>query len=86
MDQATNLAKHSFDGYTCWTWNWYLPQQSCSRGKVGTSVPHFPLDVGNGTGTGTTDLKARNNAIFDARLDVVNVNVSGIITTATFIK
>ena len=51
------------------------------RVGVGTSVPHFPLDVGT-TGTGTTDLKVRNNAIFDARLDVVNVNVSGIITTA----
>ena len=51
------------------------------RVGVGTSVPHFPLDVGT-TGTGTTDLKVRNNAIFDGRLDVVNVNVSGIITTA----
>jgi hypothetical protein len=51
------------------------------RVGVGTSVPHFNLDVGT-TGTGTTDLKVRNNAIFDARLDVVNVNVSGIITTA----
>ena len=52
-----------------------------TRVGVGTSVPHFPLDVGT-TGAGTTDLKVRNNAIFDARLDVVNVNVSGIITTA----
>jgi len=55
--------------------------QNLVRVGVGTSVPHFPLDVGT-TGTGTTDLKVRNNAIFDARLDVVNVNVSGIITTA----
>jgi hypothetical protein len=52
-----------------------------TRVGVGTSVPHFNLDVGT-TGTGTTDLKVRNNAIFDGRLDVVNVNVSGIITTA----
>ena len=52
-----------------------------TRVGVGTSVPHFNLDVGT-TGTGTTDLKVRNNVIFDARLDVVNVNVSGIITTA----
>ena len=52
-----------------------------TRVGVGTSVPHFPLDVGT-TGTGTTDLKVRNNSIFDGRIDVANVNVSGIITTA----
>ena len=49
------------------------------RVGVGTSVPHFPLDVGT-TGTGTTDLKVRNNSIFDGRIDVVNVNVSGVLT------
>ena len=52
-----------------------------TRVGVGTSVPHFPLDVGT-TGTGTTDLKVRNNSIFDGRIDVANVNVTGIITTA----
>ena len=54
-----------------------------TRVGVGTSVPHFPLDVGT-TGTGTTDLKVRNNSIFDGALNcnVVNVNVGGIITTA----
>ena len=49
---------------------------------VGTSVPHFPLDVGT-TGTGTTDLKVRNNSIFDGRIDVVNVNVSGVMTATS---
>jgi len=52
------------------------------RVGVGTSVPHFNLDVGT-TGTGTTDLKVRNNAIFDGRLDVVNVNVSGVMTATS---
>ena len=52
------------------------------RVGVGTSVPHFPLDVGT-TGTGTTDLKVRNNSIFDGRIDVVNVNVSGVMTAAS---
>ena len=52
------------------------------RVGVGTSVPHFNLDVGT-TGTGTTDLKVRNNSIFDGRIDVVNVNVSGVMTAAS---
>ena len=52
------------------------------RVGVGTSVPHFPLDVGT-TGTGTTDLKVRNNSIFDGRIDVVNVNVSGVMTATS---
>ena len=52
-----------------------------TRVGVGTSVPHFPLDVGT-TGTGTTDLKVRNNSIFDGRIDANNINVTGIITTA----
>lgn len=52
-----------------------------TRVGVGTSVPHFNLDVGS-PGTGTTDLKVRNNSVFDGRIDVNNVNVSGIITTA----
>jgi hypothetical protein len=50
-----------------------------TRVGVGTSVPHFNLDVGT-TGTGTTDLKVRNNSIFDGRIDATNINVSGIIT------
>ena len=49
---------------------------------IGTTVPHFNLDVGT-TGTGTTDLKVRNNSIFDGRIDVVNVNVSGVMTAAS---
>jgi hypothetical protein len=53
------------------------------RVGVGTSVPHFPLDVGT-TGTGTTDLKVRNNAIFDERIDVNNVNVTGILTATSY--
>jgi len=52
------------------------------RVGVGTSVPHFNLDVGT-TGTGTTDLKVRNNSIFDGRIDVVNVNVSGVMTATS---
>ena len=53
------------------------------RVGVGTSVPHFPLDVGT-TGTGTTDLKVRNDAIFDGRIDVNNVNVTGILTATSY--
>ena len=49
---------------------------------IGTTVPHFNLDLGT-TGTGTTDLKVRNNSIFDGRIDVVNVNVSGVMTAAS---
>ena len=52
------------------------------RVGVGTSVPHFNLDLGT-TGAGTTDIKVRNNAVFDGRLDVVNVNVSGVITATS---
>jgi hypothetical protein len=37
-----------------------------SRVGIGTSVPHFQLDVGT-TGTGTTDLKVRNNSVFDGK-------------------
>ena len=77
----TNLANDSlFSGTPVGLGTGIFPNNLVRVG-VGTSVPHFPLDVGT-TGTGTTDLKVRNNAIFDARLDVVNVNVSGIITTA----
>ena len=53
-----------------------------TRIGIGTSTPHFNLDLGT-TGTGTTDLKVRNNSIFDGRIDVVNVNISGILTAAS---
>ena len=49
---------------------------------IGTTVPHFNLDLGS-VGTGNTDLKVRNNSIFDGRIDVVNVNVSGVMTAAS---
>ena len=49
---------------------------------IGTSVPQFNLDLGT-TGTGTTDLKVRNNASFDGLIDASNVNVSGILTAAS---
>ena len=77
----TNLQNDSLFSSTAVGLGTGIFPQNLVRVGVGTSVPHFNLDVGT-TGTGTTDLKVRNNAIFDARLDVVNVNVSGIITTA----
>ena len=52
-----------------------------ARVGVGTSVPHFTLDVGT-TGTGSTDLNVRNVANIDGSLLANNVSVTGIITTA----
>ena len=57
------------------------------RVGIGTSVPHFPLDVGTTdttVSTARTDLKVRNDAIFDGRIDVNNVNVTGILTAASY--
>ena len=50
---------------------------------IGTSVPHFNLDLGT-SGTGTTDLKVRNNAVFDGAIDATNVNVGGAFTATTY--
>jgi len=57
------------------------------RVGIGTSVPHFPLDVGTTdttVSTARTDLKVRNDAIFDGRIDVNNVNVTGILTAVSY--
>jgi len=54
-----------------------------SRVGVGTSVPHFNLDVGT-TGTGTTDLKVRNNSIFDGKIDAQDILVGGALTATTY--
>ena len=53
------------------------------RVGIGTSVPQFNLDLGT-TGTGTTDLKVRNNAIFDGTINATHVNVGGAITATSY--
>jgi len=53
------------------------------RVGIGTTIPHFALDLGT-TGTGTTDVKVRNNAIIDGSLSVAHVNVSGALTATTY--
>ena len=54
-----------------------------TRVGIGTSVPHFNLDVGT-TGTGTTDLKVRNVAIFDGALNATDISVGGALTATTY--
>ena len=53
------------------------------RVGIGTTIPNFALDLGT-TGTGTTDVKVRNNAIIDGSLSVAHVNVSGALTATTY--
>jgi hypothetical protein len=48
---------------------------------IGTTVPIFPLDVG-APDTGTVDIRVKNRANIEGHLEVVDVNVTGIITTA----
>ncbi len=48
---------------------------------IGTTVPEFPLDVGS-PGSGTTDIRVKNRAAFEGQTEVVDINVTGIITTA----
>jgi len=54
-----------------------------SRVGVGTSVPHYNLDVGT-TGTGTTDLKVRNNSIFDGNINAQDILVGSAITATAY--
>jgi hypothetical protein len=50
---------------------------------VGTTVPHFNLDLGS-VGAGTTDLKVRNNASIDGLLDAEHITVGGALTATTY--
>lgn len=48
---------------------------------LGTTTPAFPLDVG-APDTGTVDVRVKNRANIEGHLEVADVNVTGIITTA----
>ena len=54
-----------------------------SRVGIGTTIPHFNLDVGS-PGTGSTDLKVRNNSIFDGSIVANDINISGILTASSY--
>ena len=50
---------------------------------IGTTTPEFPLDVGAAAdGSGHVDVRVRNRANIEGHLEVGDVNVTGIITTA----
>tara|TARA_Y100000401_G_scaffold116892_1_gene123832 strand:+ start:4041 stop:9971 length:5931 start_codon:yes stop_codon:yes gene_type:complete len=60
-----------------------ISPNNLSRVGIGTTVPHFNLDVGS-PGTGSTDLKVRNNSIFDGSIVANDVNISGILTASSY--
>ena len=50
--------------------------QNLKRVGIGTTVPHYNLDVGT-TGTGTTDIYVRNTAIFAGFTTTKDLQVGG---------
>ena len=60
-----------------------ISPNNLSRVGIGTTVPHFNLDLGS-PGTGSTDLKVRNNSIFDGSIVANDVNISGILTASSY--
>ena len=79
----TNLANDSLWAGTAAGLGTGIYPINLSRVGIGTSIPHFNLDVGT-TGTGTTDLKVRNNSVFDGKIDTQDVLVGGAITATTY--
>jgi|TARA_Y100000033_G_scaffold11525_1_gene10699 hypothetical protein len=53
------------------------------RVGIGTTIPNFPLELGT-AGTGTTDLKVHNVAIFDDFISANDVLVGGALTATTY--
>tara|TARA_B100001109_G_scaffold79132_1_gene64776 strand:+ start:151 stop:6066 length:5916 start_codon:yes stop_codon:yes gene_type:complete len=53
------------------------------RVGIGTTVPHYNLDVGT-TGTGTTDIYVRNTAIFAGFTTTKDLQVGGALSATTY--
>ena len=79
----TNLANDSLWAGTAAGVGTGIYPINLARVGIGTSVPHFTLDVGT-TGTGTTDLKVRNNSVFDGKIDAQDILVGGALTATTY--
>ena len=79
----TNLANDSLWAGTAAGLGTGIYPINLARVGIGTSVPQFTLDVGT-TGTGTTDLKVRNNSVFDGNISAQDILVGGAITATTY--
>ena len=56
-----------------------------ARVGIGTSIPHFVLDVGT-VGSGNTAIYVRSKSTFLDQTNVTNINVSGALTATTLSK
>ena len=57
--------------------------QDLKRVGIGTTVPHYNLDVGT-TGTGTTDIYVRNTAIFAGFTTTKDLQVGGALSATSY--
>ena len=65
------------------TGNTGIYNAALTRVGVGTSVPSVILDVGS-PGTGVTDLRVRNQVLFEGQSIFANVRISGILTSTSY--